>query len=359
MDHPHYPSHPAELAEQDAFRASRRDGLYATDSAGILQLSRYATPLSVYLDKVEPLPPATPASLQAWLGWRLEDSLAQLYAERHGKHPRRMRATYGHPLVPFVKTHLDYASLADGILVEGKTRSYKSDEWGDDGTGKIPPETWVQCQHELMVMSAIHPHVNLVRIPVLFGFRTFHVYEVEADLAFQGRLMVELERFWRDHVLAKVPPEPTAHYRDQAWSRRHQQTSDSLAQVTPTQEQLLKRVRMAHLAVSQAEDAKAALDAQVREMIGERAGLMGTFGQVTYKQSKGETDWKLLAGTYRKAIDALVPLAEAYVTGPGGTLDELNALATVRQQVDAAPSLYSKPGTRRMRYTWADEGSEQ
>ena len=51
-EHPFYPSHPQTLADQDVFRAARQDGLYSTDAVAILLFSKYASPLSVYLEKV-------------------------------------------------------------------------------------------------------------------------------------------------------------------------------------------------------------------------------------------------------------------------------------------------------------------
>lgn len=352
-EHPYYPSHPRELAEQDAFRAARRDGLYSTDSPAILQLSRWGSPLSVYLDKTEPIPPAEPASLQAWLGWRLEDSLAQLYAERYGRRPKRMRATYSHLVVPFVKTHLDYADLAQGILIEGKTRTQRSPAWGPDGSTKVPPDVWVQVQHELMVLATIHPKVRLARIPVLFGLHTFHCYEVEADPIFQAKLLAELERFWHEHVEARVPPEPIAMPVDIQWSKRHPLTDESLRQATPEMEAILRRRRMAQLAVSQAEAARDALDAQVRELIGTSAGLVGLFGEVTYKPTRGSTDWKLLAGTYLKAYQRLDAWLADLTEGTGD--DELDL---IRAQVQNAPALYTKPGTRRLDYSWKESTDE-
>lgn len=339
MSHERYPSHPDELADQDVFRAARRDGLYSTDSAAILQLSSWGTPLSVYLDKVEPLVPSEPASLQAWLGWRLESSLAELYAERYGADtPMAMPGTYTHAQVPFVKTHLDYADGA--ILVECKTRSIRSRAWGPDGSAQVPVDVWVQVQHELMVTG-----FDLARIPVLFGLWGFHVYEVPADPVFQGKLLAELDRFWREHVLAKKPPELTAFPRDVAWSKRHELKDDTVASATPEQEQLFSRVRMARLAVSQAEKARDALDAQVRELIGEQAGIMGAFGQVTWRPGGPRTDWKLLAGTLRKAVDKLVPWAPTAEADP------------ILDQLQVAKGLYTTPGSRRLDYRFNEEGA--
>lgn len=352
-EHPHYPSHPDELAEQDAFKAARRDGLYSTDSAAILQLSRYGTPRSVYLDKTQPIPPSTPASLQAWLGWRLEDSLAQLYAERYGvPAPMRMPLTYTHmePHLPFIKTHLDYVDMggADGggnVLVECKTRTWMTG-WGEDGTGKVPPDVWVQCQHEMMVTGA-----RLCRIAVLFGLHTFRVYELPADPTFQERLTQELERFWHEHVVAGVMPELTGLPIDQALVRNKPMTEDALASITADQERVLKRARMAALAVSQAKVAKDAADAQVIEMIGNRAGLMGRFGSVTYRPTKGTTSWELLAGTAmrgaRKLLEVLHGIKE-------DSPEMWEVVDLVTQQLDAAPTLYTKPGTRTLRYSWAE-----
>jgi hypothetical protein len=119
-------------------------------------------------------------------------------------------------------------------------------------------------------------------------------------------------------------------------------------------EALFQRVRMARLAGTQAEDARDALDTQVRELIGTKAGILGMFGKVTYRPSSGRTDWKLLAGTYRKAADRLAALLRA------GAVDEdvLDALASIQDQVEAAQGLYTKPGSRTLRYDFAEGATE-
>lgn len=344
-EHPFHPSHWLTLADQDAFRAARQDGLYSTDSVAILQLSKYGSPLSVYLDKVEPLAPSTPVSLQAWLGWRLEDTLAQLYAERYGVDtPMRMSGTYTHPTLEFIKTHLDYADGA--IIVEGKTRTRMSQDWGEDGSGKVPPDVWVQCQHELLAC----PLMERVRIPVLFGLHTFHVYEVARHPEFQAGLMVTLDDFWHDHVLAKVPPVLTAMPWDVTYSKRHEMLEPALEQATPEMEPLFQRAREAYAAARLAKAGTDAVNAQVRELIGTKAGIQGLFGKVTYKPpANGETDWKLLAATYRKAIEALVAWA-----GRPMPVDELDL---INDQVEQAKGLYTKPGSRTIRWAFTDEGA--
>jgi len=335
-----YPSHPDLLADQAAFLTLRQDGLYSTDSPAILGLSRYGSPRSVYLDKVEP-PLVEVPNLQAWLGWQLEDAVAALWAERMGAEmpTKTGTATWEHPTITWLRTHLDYVTR-EGVLVEAKTRQRRGDAWGEDGTGKIPPDIWVQVQHQMAAAQT-----DLCYVCVLFGLgHAFHVYPIARDDVFLGHLIPRLEDFWVNNVQARVPPDLMAVPRDIAYSKRHaMEPGATLAQATPEQEALFRRVRMAALAVSQAEAAKEALDAQVRELIGTRAGLMGMFGEVTYKPTKGRTSWELVAGTYHKAVDAL-----------RGMVSRTPEVETIESQVELAEGLYTKPGSRTLRYSWSN-----
>lgn len=345
--HPHHPSHPGTLADQLSFREARRDGIYSTDTPAILGLSRWGTPLSVYRDKTEPVPEPGPVSLQAWLGWRLESSLALLYEERYGVDVVAAPLTYSHPELPWLKTHLDYRELATGIIVECKTRDHFSSEWGEDGSSKVPVDIWVQCQHEMLVTAAEH-----CRVAVLFGLRSFRVYELPRDDGFLGPLVPRLSSFW-DDVQAGRPPAITGHHVDTAWAKRHRQVSQSLRQATPEQERLMERRRLAGIVVSQAKAAQEELDNQLRELIKGHAGLQSRFGKVTWTTSKGRVDWERTAGDLQAIANELLDMA-----APGDDPDRVARLAHIQSYLPLVRDLHTGEGTRSLNVRlkeWSDD----
>ena len=207
MTEPNYPSHPSVLELWRGFNEERRDGLYSTDSPAILGLSKWGTPRSVYLEKVEPAELGSPMSMQAFLGLQLETALATMWHERYPEAdtPVRREGTFVHPVHDFIRTHIDFTVDIDGqrVLLECKTRTRKSIEWGADGTSKVPVDIWVQCQHEMLVTGLKYAY-----LVTLFGSPGFHMDYVRVNLqdALADVIIDQEKAFWHDHVVPRVPP---------------------------------------------------------------------------------------------------------------------------------------------------------
>jgi len=86
-------------------------------------------------------------------------------------------------------------ALAEAKVVGLRTAS----RW----TEESPPDyVIVQCAWQMAVTS-----MPLVYVPALLGTE-LRIYEVERDQHLEGALFELCERFWRRHVLARVPPSP-------------------------------------------------------------------------------------------------------------------------------------------------------
>lgn len=180
----------------------RRGGIGGSDVAGILGLSKWSTPLDVYLSKIGQAEEKelTPAmywgnilesvirdEFQCQTGIELATGLQPIY---------RARGENG-----FMLASLD-GLTKDGQIVECKTARSDAD-WGEAGSGEIPVYYQTQVQHYMSVLGA-----QLAYVPVLIGGSDFRIYVVERDQNFIED-MIEAERaFWFDHVCAKVPPDP-------------------------------------------------------------------------------------------------------------------------------------------------------
>lgn len=364
VDYP-YPSSPLTVEGQRAFLLSRQDGIYSTDSPGILGLSRFASPRSVYLDKVEP-PDVQPTSLKQWLGWQMEPTLAALYVERYG-HPEdppiRGHQTWAHPDIPWLKTHLDYRvewwddpdlggdhQAPRTILVECKTRDHISADWGEDGSSQVPVDVWVQCQHQMLVTGA-----PICRVAVLFGLRTFRCYELRANPDFHQGLIPRLQTFWEGNVLARVQPELTGASWDVAYAKRETQEKGlGRRAATPGQAALFdeyRAVRAAQVPLKRQQDA---LEARIKELIGKHSGIEGTWGYIDWNTGSPRTSWKDLAGQLQEWCERLVDLA-----APGDDPAAVALLAHIQGLLPDVRSLYTTPGERRLNPRLnAEEGDE-
>lgn len=339
------------LEQQQAFDEERRSGIFSTDVAAILGLTRYGTPLSVYKSKVGEAEPR-PISLPAWIGQRLEGMVAELYTAATGNRVRADNLAHYHPAYPWFGAHLDYRVVGDArLVVEMKTRN-STRGWGDDGSSDIPPDVWCQVQTQMEVVGAREAHVA-----TLFSNSSFRVYKVLPEPTFIAELIPTLETFWFQNVQAHVPPLPTGSDRDtELVNAMGGGNSGKLKAATPEHEQLAGQYRLARLNAAQAEFARDEVENRIKTIIGEEYdGLTGAFGTIWWKRVRDwrKTDWKVLATVYRAVANDLlgqVKLEE----GDGQAFDRF---ATAQLTLETAEGLYTetRPGTRRIRAEFREQ----
>lgn len=321
-------------AALETFHEQRRAGIGATDTPKILGLSRWGTALTVYEDKLGLRPPSE-SSLPAWLGKRMQNVVGELYTGATG---RRLRAVsdlqhFQHKQFPWIVCHLDFRVWGEpSVLVEAKTRSYEHG-YGEEGTPEVPPEDWVQCQHEMLVTGA-----KRTDLAVLFGHHRFAVFPIERDEAFLEALIPTLSEFWYEHVLAGVPPAPSGHPADtEAIRDRFPEHGEEVLQASPEQEPLFKELALARQNRLQAERREDELANRIKQLIGEASGIRGAFGEVTWRRAKDGTfvAWEQVAEAYRRILNET-----------GAHID-----------YEAIEGLYTnvKPGVRRFLFKPAEE----
>jgi predicted phage-related endonuclease len=338
--------------ERKAFLESRMNGIGATDLAALLGLDEKSSPLTVYEEKIG-LREASPMSLPAWLGLKLQGTVAELYATATESRVRQANRQYVHPFVKAMVCHLDYRVWGKPeILIECKTRSRMSyfdyasrsyKRWGEDGTADIPVKIWTQVQHEMAVTGAKEAHVA-----VLFGHHTFRIYIIPRDEEFIGKAELEVDRFWSVHVVPRVPPPVTGHPEDEAaLRRRHPNVKEaSLKAATPEQVRLVDRYRRTELNKKQVEAVLNELRIKLIEIIGDAPGLEGEGFTISFRQdrSRKETAWDMVAGGALEMVDELLEMA-----APGDDDEMVKRLAAIQAYRPVLIGLYTveKPGSRR------------
>lgn len=309
------------------FNRRRRNGIGATDAPKILMLSKWGGPLSVYTDKVSEEPPKPP-SLPAWLGLKLQSTVGELYTTATGTRLRAVNVQSVHPDHPYIVCHLDFRAWGDSrLLVEAKTRA-SSRGWGPDGSDEVPIEEWVQVQHELMVTGAREAHVA-----VLFGHREFRVLHVARDEEFIAKLLPREVAFWHDHVLARVPP-PAGGSDLDIVKDQNPVEKGPVRPATPEQTAIVMELVGARAARLAAEKAEKAVTARVLQVIGDAAGISGSFGEITWTTNKPTVEHAKVAAAYRTM------------------LAEYDA---EQSALDAVVDQHTKPGSRTLRYRLNDE----
>src|SRR5690554_2691682 len=151
----------------------RRKGIGGSDAAAIAGLSRYRSPIQVYMDKLGLIEPPEENEAMYW-GRKLEDIVAEEFSIRTGLKVRRRNAILQHPEYPFMLANVDRLIVGKNEGLECKTTSaYRADEWKDDG---IPWEYAIQCYHYMAVTG-----YKAWWIAALIGGNQFIYKRIERD----------------------------------------------------------------------------------------------------------------------------------------------------------------------------------
>jgi putative phage-type endonuclease len=186
---------------RDEWLDARRKGLGGSDAGAILGLSKWSTPLDVYLDKIGEKPPQDESEPMHW-GNVLEPLVAEEYARRSGNKVRRNNRILSHAKHPFIKANLDREIVGKNGILEVKTARY-ADGWGEVGTDVIPDSYLAQVTHYMAVTDN-----QFADVAVLIGGSDFRIYHIKRDEELV-EMMIEREvAFWNDHVLARIAPDP-------------------------------------------------------------------------------------------------------------------------------------------------------
>lgn len=271
---------------------ARRTGIGGSDVAAILGLSRWSTPLDVYLQKRGETPSTPDNNAMRW-GRYLEPAVRQAYADETGRVVRVPEAMLRHPRHEFMVANIDGFSgdreAGDLRLFEAKTARVATD-WGEPGTDEIPQAYMLQVQHYMIVTAA-----PVTDVAVLIGGSDFRIYEVPADRELQDMLIEAEAEFWL-RVQRGEPPEPVSYADMQARYGRASQSASVVASVNV--ERAINRLRAI-------KDERTALDDAEKEA---RAIVMGAMGQAdTLIDPAGAVlaTWKAAAPTKRLDASAL------------------------------------------------------
>jgi putative phage-type endonuclease len=190
-------------AQARALLANRRNGIGASEAAAACGLSRWMTPLELYLIKIGEREPQQANEAMHW-GKRLENAILDELEYRTGlviqeRQPRMVECSR-----PYLWATLD-GWIDEITIVEAKTASYAGEDWGEPGTDDIPTEYLIQISQQLFVS-----HARICLVPVLIAGRDFRIYQVNRSEPLIAHLLDLLAAFWH-RVEQRQPPDPDWH----------------------------------------------------------------------------------------------------------------------------------------------------
>ena len=267
----------------DAQREARQNGLGGSDAAAVLGISPWKTPLELYLEKTGQALPGEPNDAMIW-GNRLEGVVADAAAERLGISFQHNDQTLVHRDYPWMLGHIDREVSGEPTLVEIKTTGYQSDDWGEEGTDAIPPYYLAQVAHYLAVTEYHAAHVAVLFLQE----RRLGLYFVPRDLELEAHLLDAEQRFWCEHVVPRVPPDPiTPADVSKRWPASNGQSVVTTADVHAA----LTRLPTVKAEQDRLKTERAALEAAIKTHLGAAETLTDPGGTVlaTWRNTKPST----------------------------------------------------------------------
>lgn len=203
---------PIVLAETGA-GIDRSKFLGASSVAAIMGLSKWATPLQVYEEKIGIRPPDPSEAKQRlfarghrWEAVVLDMLLIELRARGHDVAVIHTNRRFAVEAQPFLQCEIDAELMLDGEVVNCEVKTvhpFAADEWGEGDTDEVPIYYSSQAMQGLGITQR-----RLCIVAALFGADYIVPYFVERDDETISAMMQRGIAFWINNVLARVPPDP-------------------------------------------------------------------------------------------------------------------------------------------------------
>jgi putative phage-type endonuclease len=270
-------------AEQrsEAWLKLRQEGLGASDIPTVLGISPYKTPYQLWAEKRGDVVPK-PLGAAAHRGVLLEDSVAKWYEQEKNVKVRVSNGVVRLKKHPWAMASLDRTIVGSDGLLEIKTSA--SPRWS---LYPVPPEVVAQVQWQMLITGA--PWVD---VAALLGGLTFRVERVTKSEVYQQEMFDRAEYFMECVKSGRAPAlgGADADY----FAQLNPQTSDEWALADSGAERLAIEYREASLEQKLASEKMQDIAIALKEIIGEKAGVVGHGWEATWKQNKAsiKTDFK-------------------------------------------------------------------
>ena len=176
----------------------RKKYIGGSDVAAIMGQSRWKTVYRLWAEKTGKIEiPDLSTNEAVEMGTRLEQFVADLFAEKTNKSVRKQSKMYVHKDYPFLVAHVDRLITGEDELLECKTCSaFKLEEWEN----KIPKEYVLQVIWYLGITGRKRGW-----IACLIGGQKFDYKAIDFDEELYNLMVEKAVKFW-DMVQNNIPP---------------------------------------------------------------------------------------------------------------------------------------------------------
>ncbi len=259
----------------------RFSGLGGSEVSALIGMNPWLSSFDVYVAKAEGFDRGLSTDRTRW-GRRLEKLIAEGYAEDRGVRVQWIDRTF---------QNLDRTwqiLTPDFILIDqprgGDAKCVAADQawkWGDAGTDAAPDSYVVQCQWYLDATG-----FEAWDIAALFGGNKLAIYTIVPDRQIIDVLLEEAGRFWRENVIARVPPTAGATAATREYIRRRFPSSLADMRMAGRDElELCLQYKAACAEFAEAERRRDSLKHEIQLQIQDAQGLyFPSGGRVTWKE---------------------------------------------------------------------------
>jgi len=187
------------MFDRSAWLQERRLGIGGSDVPGILGISNFASPYTVWADKLG-LTPEADLTETMRQGRDLEAYVARRFCEEIGLKAHRKNKIIKNPAYPYSLANIDRRIIKEQAGLEIKTCSpFRLPEFKDG----YPPEFLSQCLHYLAVTGWERWY-----LAVLILGTELKIYQIDrADyLTDIKEIQSQVNYFWTNYVIPKVAP---------------------------------------------------------------------------------------------------------------------------------------------------------
>jgi len=205
----------ATLSEDDQWHFRRRLGIGGSEAGTILGLNKYQTAWDLWAIKTgRATPPDLSGNMAVKMGHKLEQTVAELYAETTGKQVRRSNIHHQHKDKPWLVGNLDRVVVGEKRGLECKTASSfaakgkfgKGNQYSQAGElvilcDEVPDTYLVQVQHYMAVTG-----LPVFDLAVLIDGRDFRIFTLHRNEELIAEIEEQLTDFWFNNVIADIAP---------------------------------------------------------------------------------------------------------------------------------------------------------
>ena len=270
-----------------------------TEIGAILGLSPYMTPMDLYMRKLGLIDPPTENEAMKW-GIAAEHVVARRYAKETGfnLYPETdkgydYKTPMTHPKYDWWTGTPDRLINTEpfGLLEIKIVGERMAPQWGDPPDGDVPEQYLTQCAWYMPLLG-----VEWADLAVQIGNRDYRVYRITRDRELENQLRDAALAFINDHLIPAVPPPIDGSESSKRYlNYRYPQDSGPMLETdNPGVIECIRGLKEVDRQMKIWEDLKGKLTNDLKSVIGDSAGLQGTWGKIYWKKNKDsqKTDWE-------------------------------------------------------------------